>query len=343
LRINSAGPSSSKYEGHMNTRYKTALITLSSAIVFAAALRPGPALAGGLPPVILSPASASASASVTYYDPTPQPSNPSSSASKSTNGFGGVAEHGPASGAAASVSGGADPGASASASAAQYHGEGLYIDGNGGAGVNYEFEVSGPSGADVPIDLSANLQIAIFGNPTIVDSGNGASATADLYVGSYGFESCNLSCNSIEVIGTSGPSTRSDPINQQILVPTDTVISVFLAVTAVAEINVGIVQKLIGPASASATADPTFQIDPGYAQAADYTLVFSPGLDANPGLAVPEAKTWVMIVLGFAGLGLREASRRPTGASPATRRPRWRCGSHFLSDDGRLMKSRNCR
>jgi hypothetical protein len=295
----------------MNAHQKTALIVLSNAIVCAAALRPAPALAGG-PSVTLSPASVDANAIFSSDYGTIPPSGDNDS--ETITEFGGVNVKGPQSAAAAQIGGGPDPAATASALAEP----GFYNVGSANAGVSYEFYVNGPSGADVPVDVSANLQVSISGKIGVLFSGNGAAATAEFYVGSYGYESCNLSCNNISVSGQSGPSSLDDPISQQFLVPTDTAISVFLLASAALEANTGIVQKLIGPGFASATADPTFEIDPGFAHAADYNLVFSPGLDASPGLPVPEARTWVMIALGFAGLSL--ARLRAARKAPGRRR-----------------------
>jgi hypothetical protein len=57
---------------------------------------------------------------------------------------------------------------------------------------------------------------------------------------------------------------------------------------------------------AGASADPLITIDPSFADAAEYSIVVSPGV-ANalpPAMAVPEPSTWAMMLLGFAGLSL---------------------------------------
>jgi hypothetical protein len=57
--------------------------------------------------------------------------------------------------------------------------------------------------------------------------------------------------------------------------------------------------------TAGASADPLITIDPSFADAAEYSIVVSPGV-ANalpPAMAVPEPSTWAMMLLGFAGVG----------------------------------------
>jgi hypothetical protein len=53
--------------------------------------------------------------------------------------------------------------------------------------------------------------------------------------------------------------------------------------------------------------DPMIQIDPAFAEASEFTLVFSPAAGG-----VPETSTWAMMLLGFGGLGFAgwRASRR---------------------------------
>jgi PEP-CTERM motif len=56
-------------------------------------------------------------------------------------------------------------------------------------------------------------------------------------------------------------------------------------------------------AESSATVDPTFAIDPSFAQ--QYSIVFSPSIGA-----VPEPSTWAMMILGFAGVGFMAYRRK---------------------------------
>jgi len=56
-------------------------------------------------------------------------------------------------------------------------------------------------------------------------------------------------------------------------------------------------------ASASAFVDPYFYIDPSFVNASAYSIEISPGIGNMPS-GVPEPSTWVMMLFGFAGLGL---------------------------------------
>jgi hypothetical protein len=56
--------------------------------------------------------------------------------------------------------------------------------------------------------------------------------------------------------------------------------------------------------TAGASADPLITIDPSFANAAEYSIVVSPGV-ANalpPAMAVPEPSIWAMMLIGFSGL-----------------------------------------
>jgi hypothetical protein len=66
---------------------------------------------------------------------------------------------------------------------------------------------------------------------------------------------------------------------------------------------------------ANALSDPTIEIDPSFAFKDDFRLVFSSNLLA-PTSAVPELSTWLMMALGFVGLGFvgSRASRRSSTA-----------------------------
>jgi hypothetical protein len=64
---------------------------------------------------------------------------------------------------------------------------------------------------------------------------------------------------------------------------------------------------------ANAISDPMIQIDPSFVFKDDFQLLFSKNLFA-PTSAVLELPTWLMMALGFAGLGFAgcRESRRPT-------------------------------
>lgn len=52
----------------------------------------------------------------------------------------------------------------------------------------------------------------------------------------------------------------------------------------------------------SSTVDPVVSIDPNDPNSADYAVITSPGV-GNTASTVPETTTWLMIFLGFAGMG----------------------------------------
>jgi hypothetical protein len=65
---------------------------------------------------------------------------------------------------------------------------------------------------------------------------------------------------------------------------------------------------------ARTTFDPLFSIDSSFVDANLYSVVVSAGIGNTPGTAVPEPGTWVMTLIGFAGLGFlgyRGARVRP--------------------------------
>jgi len=55
--------------------------------------------------------------------------------------------------------------------------------------------------------------------------------------------------------------------------------------------------------SSTAAVDPLFTIDPSFANASQYALVFSPGVSNSAAGAVPEPSTWVMLLVGTFCLG----------------------------------------
>jgi hypothetical protein len=63
------------------------------------------------------------------------------------------------------------------------------------------------------------------------------------------------------------------------------------------------VNILGGTASFFANVDPTFAIDPTFADAAEHSVVLSAGAGNSLTSAVPEPSTWSMVILGFCGLG----------------------------------------
>jgi hypothetical protein len=192
-------------------------------------------------------------------------------------------------GAAAAAAGGSDPAIAISVSAG---GDVVGSQAHADASLNYSLEVVGPSGAPVPVDLKSSI------------TGTLISGSADGVVA--------LASASLVVVNPSGNLVSGSylPAPPQ---PTtvDTVIDLFpntiygVSLQALAFALCG-AQDEFGTttcdgnlASASAAVDPTFMIDPGFADASQYQIVFSPGVSS----AVPESGTWAMMLIGFAGLG----------------------------------------
>jgi hypothetical protein len=192
-------------------------------------------------------------------------------------------------GAAAAAAGGSDPAIAISVSAG---GDVVGSQAHADASLNYYLEVVGPSGAPVPVDLKSSI------------IGTLISGSADGVVA--------LASASLVVVNPSGNLVSGSylPAPPQ---PTtvDTVIDLFpntiygVSLQALAFALCG-AQDEFGTttcdgnlASASAAVDPTFMIDPGFADASQYQIVFSPGVSS----AVPESGTWGMMLIGFAGLG----------------------------------------
>jgi hypothetical protein len=192
-------------------------------------------------------------------------------------------------GAQAAATGGSDPAIAISVSAG---GDVVGSQAHADASLNYSLEVVGPSGAPVPVDLKSSI-------------------TGTLISGSaYGVVA--LASASLVVVNPSGALVSGSylPAPPQ---PTtvDSVIYLFPNTIYGVSLN-ALAYALCGSldeygtatcdgnlASASAAVDPTFTIDPGFADASQYQIVFSPGVSS----AVPETGTWAMMLIGFAGLG----------------------------------------
>jgi hypothetical protein len=134
--------------------------------------------------------------------------------------------------------------------------------------LSYQFEAYNPSGSGmIPIVVQAS------------GMGSGASATTAL-----------------DVAGYQSPDTANWTLNQTLMFQANTAYTVTLTVEGQANASSNGISS--SSSSFSDSVDPTFSIASGFSDASDYTLDFSPGIDA-----VPEPSTWVMMLLGFCGLG----------------------------------------
>jgi hypothetical protein len=192
-------------------------------------------------------------------------------------------------GAAASATGGADPAIAISVSAG---GDVVGSQAHADASLNYSMEVVGPSGAPVPVDLKSSITGTLMSGSAY---GVVALASASLLV-------INPSGNIV-----SGSYLPAPPHPTTV----DTVVDLFpntiygVSLQALAYALCGSLDEYGTAtcdgnlASASAAVDPTVMIDPGFADASQYQIVFSPDVSS----AVPESGTWAMMLIGFAGLG----------------------------------------
>jgi hypothetical protein len=130
----------------------------------------------------------------------------------------------------------------------------------------YDIEITGPK-PEVTVDISG----IVMG--TEAGARLGWQSTASIYSG--------LSSQGLPA-----------PFDIQALLPTGIAIPVQLDASAAAAETVS--------SSTSAYIDPYFSIDPSTVDAGAYSILVSPGIGNSP--AAPEPSTWLMMLLGFAGV-----------------------------------------
>ncbi len=180
------------------------------------------------------------------------------------------------------------------------YGGGYGLFGGGNSMTTFQFAVvenpgfTGPPGMLVPVDVNAMLLASGLG-PTY-------TAKANISVsGASGNDLVASVCN-VQAYGTplyTCPGNGN--ISTTLLEVPNTPITVGLG--ALAGSNNG---------SATASADPSFFIDPSFALAQDYSIILSPGI-GNPA-PVPEPGEWALMLSGIGLLGFI-ATRRETVAS----------------------------
>jgi hypothetical protein len=161
------------------------------------------------------------------------------------------------------------------------------------ASLSYHFEVVGGNPGDtVPLLITANLMTSA--NSTSAAYASIFIAPGENPVGGTQVVACTneaLCTQPADFFGTFGVSVQSGSAN-----------SLGLEVTS------GEVSSA-GPENSSASADPLIVVDPSFANAAEYSIVLSPGV-ANSVEAAPEPGTFLMLGAGFVGLGLGLKIRR---------------------------------
>jgi hypothetical protein len=200
--------------------------------------------------------------------------------------------------ASATLTLGGDPSAVVTAQAAV--GQGADVGAQAHVYYTYQFIVSGPVNASVPVNVNATLAATESG------SGPYAVAGASIYVEDTktGMAAAGWAAQGVcAAVGTSCQFGGSDVISQTIYVPTDDAINVFL------NANVSTTDYLAGTSLfATASVDPTFTIDPTFLTTnPGYALAYGPGV-----LAAPEPDAWALMIvgLGLVGLTVRQRPRR---------------------------------
>jgi hypothetical protein len=165
------------------------------------------------------------------------------------------------------------------------------------ASLSYDFEVVGGNPGDaVPVLITANL---------VADANSTSTAYASIFVapglqslGGTQVVACaneSLCTQPPEFSGTFSVSVQSGSVN-----------SLGLEVTS------GQLSSQ-GPENSSSSADPLIMVDPSFANAADYSIVLSPGVANAVGSAVPEPGSAFLVIGALGALaGLKQVSRRST-------------------------------
>jgi PEP-CTERM motif len=140
--------------------------------------------------------------------------------------------------------------------------------------VNYSFVIVGPS-ALIPVQILAR------------GTASGIGVDAALQVSGRGFDLLDFL--------PQGEGSWAE--NGKYVLKTDQIYQVQMTVEGEAAAG-GLEGEGLVISQSSASVDPTFTIDPSFANANQYSIVFSNGVSA-----VPEPSTWAMMILGFAGVG----------------------------------------
>jgi hypothetical protein len=171
----------------------------------------------------------------------------------------------------------------------------------GTATVGYSFEaLGGNPGDQVPLQIFTNLFTSISNtggdglgfSEILIYTNNGNTFLGNRVACTQQNNDCAGSPPG-EFSGSFGVTVSSGAVDQLVL-----------------EIEVGAGNNGPNGESASAIADPMITIDPNFAGAANYSLVFSPGVGNEVGPGIPEPGTLTLICCGGALLLLRRRNQR---------------------------------
>jgi len=157
---------------------------------------------------------------------------------------------------------------------------GAVVNADAQVSLTYSVAVAGPPGVTVPIDVSATGRVSSQLNSeafaSLIITGTDSRISKSV-----------LSNDGINLGGDNPPFNNqftccAVPVN----VVSDVPFTVFLSVSA-GTTGEGLVGNVVGQTEASASIDPFFAIDPGFADAGLFTLIISDGISNTPPASVP--------------------------------------------------------
>jgi hypothetical protein len=166
-----------------------------------------------------------------------------------------------------------------------------FSSGSGEVTLKYYYEITGPAGQNVPVDLSGSIYAFGFPYPDLGSAWAGATGSIGVPAGGYYAQGCA----SFEAGGCPvGANFGTTPLNAPFSVPTNTAEWILLDAKVDAE-DYG--------SEFVAQVDPIISLDPSVSDPQDYQILVSPDVMNGYPPAVPEPSTWAMLLLGVFGLG----------------------------------------
>jgi len=178
--------------------------------------------------------------------------------------------------------------------------------------MQYGLEIQGPASALVPVNIAALLSTGGGIGDSVFAGPQSFSASADLSVSGTGLSVQWLTCASAAF----SSANLCDPGVDSLLNIDQTL---NLQSNTVYTISEGTVVAAAEGGDAEAYAQQFFSIETGFAEDnPEYTLIVSDGVaNIMPPSGAPEPATWVMMLVGFGGLGAAMRARRRSVAATA--------------------------